>query len=124
MIELTNLQIIAFDTPAMTDLLNSKERQFPIDDAFRLADIVETLVPKIKAYRKTVRKIIDTHKGTTENGVLKFPSDYDEDKANVEIETLNETVTKCQITKVKKSDKWPALTIAEARVLKPVTILK
>lgn len=123
MVKLQNKQIVSFESPIFSELMASKDRKFPTEDAFKIADIVETFASRIKTYRKTVKQIIEDCGGELNgDGTLKFDLKEDKDKADEEIEKLNEIEMDYQIKKVKMTKEWPELTIAEARILNPIVI--
>lgn len=121
MIKLTNGQAAAFNTQIIANLFADQNRQFPIEDAFRLSDAIQQIQSRLPAYKKQLKKIVDENNGTVnEAGIVNYPDPTKAATANEQIERLNKITFEVNSEPVKMSADWPKLTLAEATILRPL----
>lgn len=121
MFKLKNGEIQALNSPVMQTLFDDQNRHFPVEDAFRLADILQQSQAHLIAYKNTARSIIEKHLGTiTATGAVKYPSDANRDKAMKEVNTLNALEVELTGERLKPSGPWPQVSLSEATVLKAI----
>lgn len=122
--ELTNIEIMNFNSPVMQQLFTDKERIFPVQDAFRLTAFIQSLKGLQDSYNSVMKDIIEKHEGKIDpkTGIVTYPSQGDEDKAVAECNQLNEVVVNVPLPggKFTITPEWPKLTLAEAMILKPL----
>ena len=119
MIKLTNAQLNSFNSPTLTALFNDTARQFPVEDAFRILDIVQALEAKLKTYNTVVKQLVTKYAGTPlPNGGIKCKDTEDREALQNAINELNVVEIEIPNNKVKMSPAWPTLTLAEASILR------
>ena len=122
MIKITNVQISAFLSPVISELFNDKTRRFPIDDAFRFADLLDQIQKKAVIYQKQARKLIEDRGGEIDlDGVVSYPKDVKVMEVQNELNELNACTVEFTGEKLKIKDTWPELSIQEAIILRPIT---
>lgn len=121
MVKLTNREAANFLSPVLTELLNAKDRRFPVADAFRLAEMIEQINSKIKVYQEQTRAVIGSHNGSIgKDGKVTYSSTEGLVAANKELDELNRIVVEVQGNKVEQKDSWPPLSLQEAFILRPI----
>jgi len=121
MFKITNGQAGAFNSPIIAKLFNDENRQFPITDAFRLADMIQSIQGRLEPYRATVKQVIDAHGGVVdEKGFVTYPSAEDVQAASDKINDLNAVEMEFPGEKISPVDGWPNLTLNEATILRPL----
>lgn len=121
MIRLTYAQIMAFQSPVMSKLLSSDDRQFPVDDAIRLAEFIDQIQSKIKLFKTQARKIVDKHGGIVEkDGTVRYAKIEDQLTIESELEKLNDVEVELMGDLLAKTTNWPDLNIYEAMILRPL----
>ncbi len=122
MIKLTNAQASAFNSPIVGKLFADPERQFPIDDAFRLADIVQEIQNKLQVYNPQLQKVIEDTGGKIQpNGQVQYPDPESSVRAQEAINKLNAVEIEIPGQKVAIKASWPNLSLAEATILRAIT---
>jgi len=117
MIKLTNSQCSALMTPTIKKLFDDSSRQFPIQDAFKLSDLLTALQGRMKAYFEQVQKIAKEDNAKIEaNGAVSGLSI----EAQKKIAELNRTELEYNFEKLDITDDWPKLTLSEASILRPL----
>lgn len=121
MIKITNAQIMAFNNQITKDMLSSDDRRFPTADAFRLADFITQIEPKIRLCQEQTRMIIKSHGGVIESdGHVSGLTSASKQSLDQELSELNAVEVEFTGERLKPSDGWPDLNIYEAMVLKPL----
>lgn len=121
MIKITNGQASAFNTQIVANLFSDQSRQFPIEDAFRLSDIIQQIQHRMLAYKKQLKKIVEDNSGKIDaNGLVKYPDDKKAQIAQEQIDRLNAIEIKVPCEPVNIDINWPKLTLAEATILRPL----
>lgn len=122
MIRLTNVKVVAFNTPLMGKLFSDPDRRFPVKVAFRIADFIQQVQSHFKAYNDTKKNLIEKHLGKIDpkTGAVSYPNEKNAAGAVADLEELNSIEIKCDGEKVVMSDDWPYLTLAEATILSPI----
>ena len=121
MFTINNGQAGAFNSPAIGKLFAAEDRQFPVDDAFRLADIIRQIHEKSSLYKDQTKKLVETNGGTIANdGRVRYKSKDDATIVQQELDKLNAVELELTGTKVKPTSAWPKLTLAEATILRPI----
>lgn len=123
MITLKCSEISAFLNPIISELLNDSNRKFPIDDAFKLADLVGQIQEKAKPYQDQAKKIIEANEGVVDidTKTIKYPTEEQRLKASRDLTLLQNATVEITGTKLLVKDTWPDLSVAEALILKPLT---
>ena len=117
MIKLTNLQCSALMTKTIQNLFSDESRQFPIQDAFKLSDLLTTVQSRMKAYFEQVQKIAKEDGAKIEaNGAVSNLS-IDAQKKLIE---LNQAELEYNFEKLDITDDWPKLSLSEASILRPL----
>lgn len=121
MFKITNAQASAFTSPTMAKLFNDENRQFPIEDAFKLSDMIQQIQTRLEPYMVSLRKIINMYGGiVADNGIVTYPNNEQRVKAEVEVNKLNAIEVEYPGDLLTPSEGWPKLTLAEATILKPI----
>lgn len=121
MIRLTYSQLMNFNSPVISKLLSSDNRQFPVDDALRLAGILDQVQAKVKLYRDQARKVVEQYGGSFDaEGAVKYRTAEIRSKVEAELEKLNAVEVEINGDKLSKTDNWPNLSIFEAMILRPL----
>lgn len=122
MIEITNAELSGFLNPIVSNLFNDPEREFPIDDAFKLADLLSQIQQKAQIYQSQARKIIEGHGGKINpDGGVEYPENTKLSDVQKDLGILNSVVVQFPGERIKlKKDSWPKLTLMEAFILKPI----
>lgn len=121
MIKLTNAQAAAINTDIIAKLFNDNSRQFPITDAFKLADVLQEIQKRLKVYYVKQKEIIESHGGKIhENGAVTYPKPEDQLRAAQGIAELNSIELEYPGSKLQMTHEWPKLSLAEATVLRPL----
>lgn len=121
MIKLKNSEISAFSNPIIGKLLDDPDRKFPIADAFIFADLLDQIQTKFKTHLKCTKDIIAQNKGKVDNnGLVTCENREDLAKINQELDELNAVEVEIIGDKMVWKDSWPALSIREACILKPL----
>ena len=118
MIKLTTGQASAFNSPVIGKLFSDQTRQFPIKDAFQLSDVVQQIQSRLGAYNEQLRGIIEKQGGTIHpDGKIVYEDPEGAQKAQAQINLLNEAEIELPGEKLTIDDDWPKLTLAEATIL-------
>lgn len=121
MVKLTYAQVMSFSSPVITKLLSSENRQFPIDDAIRLAGFIDQVQTKIKLYREQAKKTVEQFGGMIkEDGTVVYETANIREKVESELEKLNHVEVELTGDLLAKTDDWPNLSIYEAMILRPL----
>ena len=121
MFKISNGQASAFSSPIIVKLFSDEKRQFPIEDAFKLSDMIQSIQSRLETYRTAIKKIIDSHQGKiADNGFVTYPDEDNQRAAGIEIEKLNAVEIECPGELISPSAEWPKLTLAEASILRPL----
>jgi len=121
MVKLTYGQASALVSPAITGLFNDSKRTFPMNDALRMADMIEQIGQRIKAYRGQIKKLVNEHHGTVEaNGMVRYEKPEDQQAFTEAVNSLNEEVLEINGYRVKPKKNWPDLSLTEATILRPI----
>lgn len=121
MIKLKNSEISAFSNPIIGKLFDDPDRKFPVTDAFMFADLLDQIQTKLKTHLKCTRDIIAQNKGRIDNnGLITCENREGRAKINQELEELNAAEVEIVGNKMVWKDSWPALSIREAYILKPL----
>lgn len=121
MFKMSNQQAMALNSPVMQNLLNDHSRCFPTDTAFKLADILHQLGPRIQTYQTSLKAIAVKHNGNIQpDGRVDFKNPSDGQNAAKEIEALASIELEYTGEKLTMTSDWPKLTVAEAMLLRPL----
>lgn len=122
MIKLTNQQAAALSSPAVQALLNDPQRLFPTEDAFKLADLLQQIGPRVQAYQQKNSETAQKYGGRVdaENGNIQFEDNKKAEIAMKEIQKLASVELEYTGEKLKITSDWPKLTVAEAMLLGPI----
>lgn len=121
MLKLTNAQISVLNSPVVKNLCEDTTRPFPLDDAFRLAAILDAIGPRVLKFQEAARKIISRHGGEIgPTGAIAYPDTEMRVKASEELNLLNTVELEYVGEKLTPTKEWPKLTLAEAAVLRPI----
>lgn len=121
MVKLTNREASGFISPVISELFSSKERRFPVTDAFKIAELIADIQTKMKVHQDQTKRIIESHNGKIQSdGRVLYKDLFDQQECTKKLDELNEIEITIQGDKVKRSDQWPDLTIQEAFLLKPI----
>lgn len=117
MIRLTNSQSSALMTPIIQKLFDDETRTFPIQDAFKLTDLLTAVQGRMKAYFEQVQKIAkeDGAKIGTNGAISGLSID-----AQKKIAELNQVELEYNCDKLDITDDWPKLSLSEASILRPL----
>ena len=121
MIKIKNGEASAFNSQAIADLFSNDARQFPVEDAFRLLDMIDSIQKRLETYHKTVKRIIDDHQGKVDGkGRITYPNMENQESAQQKIMSLNEIEIEIAGERINPNDQWPKLTLTEAAILRPL----
>lgn len=121
MFKITNGEASAFNSPVLAKLFTDENRKFPIEDAFKLSDMIQVVVARMEPYRTALKKIIAEQDGEAdENGFVRYPSEESRDRAKEEIDRLNAIENEYPGELITPGAGWPNLTLAEATILRPL----
>lgn len=122
MIKLTNQQAAQLNSPIIANLMQDTARPFPMTDAFKLSDILQTITTRLRNYHETSRKIVEDRTGTIDpkTGLITYLEPDQGEEANKMLQELNEVELEYQGDKLKPTEDWPKLTLAEASLLRPI----
>lgn len=121
MIKIKNGEASAFNSPAIANLFNNDQRQFPVDDAFQLLDMINSIQIRLEPYHQTVKKIISEHHGKVDGkGKISYPDPQSQESARKKIETLNDIEIEITGNRLNPTEDWPKLTLTEAAILRPL----
>lgn len=121
MIKISNIQASAFTSPLISKLFSDESRPFPIEDAFKLSDMIQEIQKKASAYRAAVVKVVEQFDGIiADDGVVTYPNTEKQALAVAEVEKLNAVELEYPGEKLTPNDQWPKLSIAEATILRPL----
>lgn len=121
MVKLTYAQVMSFSSPVITKLLSSENRQFPTDDAIRIAGFINQIQPMIKLYREQAKKTVEQFGGMIkEDGTVVYETANIREKVESELEKLNHVEVELTGDLLAKTDDWPNLSIYEAMILRPL----
>lgn len=121
MIKIKNGEASAFNSPAIANLFNNDQRQFPVEDAFKLLDMINNIQQRLEPYRQTVKKVISEHQGKIDSkGMVSYPDAQKQESARKKIETLNQIEIEISGNRLNPTDDWPKLTLTEAAILRPL----
>lgn len=117
MIKLTNLQCSALMTKTIQNLFSDESRQFPIQDAFKLSDLLTSVQSRMKGYFDQIQKIAKEDSAKIEaNGMVSGLSI----EAQKKIAELNRAELEYNFEKLDITDDWPKLSLSEASILRPL----
>ena len=121
MIRLTYAELMSFNSPVITKLLSSDSRQFPTDDAIRIAGFINQIQPMIKLYQDQARKTVEQFGGTIKKeGGVQYKDQKMQSKVESELVKLNDVEVELTGDLLTKTDNWPNLSIYEAMILRPL----
>lgn len=121
MIILTNGQASAFNSDIIIKLFSDSDRQFPIPDAFRISDTIQQIQNRLPAYKIQLKKIIEENGGIIDpSGSVNYPDQEKASNAQRQVDELNKVEIKIPADPIKIGLDWPALTLAEATILRPL----
>lgn len=121
MVKLTNREASGFVSPVIVELFNSKDRRFPIKDAFRIAEMIQDIQKKFKIAQDQTRFIIESGGGKIhEDGRVEYKTFEDQKNATEKLEELDGIVVSIPGEKIEQKDSWPDLSVQEAYLLKPI----
>lgn len=121
MIRLTYAELMSFNSPVITKLLSSDSRQFPTDDAIRIAGFINQIQPMIKLYQEQARKTVEQFGGTIKKeGGVQYKDQETQSKVESELVKLNDVEVELTGDLLTKTDNWPNLSIYEAMILRPL----
>lgn len=121
MITLTNGQASAFNSNVIAKLFSDSDRQFPIPDAFRIADTIQQIQNRLPAYKIQLKKIIENNGGVVDpSGIVNYPDAEKASNAQNQVDELNKIEIRIPVDPVDVGPQWPALTLAEATILRPI----
>lgn len=121
MIKLTNQQASAFNSNKITSLFEDDSAKFPVDVAFKLADILSQIQGRLPTYHKEARRIVESHGGKVDQkGFVTYPDFEKQKSAEVEMLKLNSVEIEIHGEPVEVDDAWPKIGLAEALILKPL----
>jgi len=121
MLNLTNAQASAFNSPIISRLFQDTSRQFPIEDVFLLSAAVQEIQGKLSTYQKAAKDILDKYEGAiSPEGMAVYPDQEKTVSANAEFERLNKVEMEYAINPIAVKPGWPNLTLAEATILQPI----
>lgn len=122
MIILSNGQASAFNSDIIIKLFSDPDRQFPISDAFRIADTIQQIQNRLPAYKVQLKKIIEANGGIIDpSGMVNYPDQEKASNAQKQVDELNKVEIKIPADPIEIGLDWPALTLAEATILRPIT---
>ena len=122
MFKVSNGQLSAFNSPVIASLFADPARQFPVQDAFRLSDLVQQIQTRLQTYNEHVRKTIKQGGGEiAKSGQVSYKNPEDQLKTQLEIDKLNEVEIELIGALVLITENWPKLSLAEATILRPIT---
>lgn len=104
-------------TPIIQKLFDDETRTFPIQDAFKLTDLLTAVQGRMKAYFEQVQKIAkeDGAKIGTNGAISGLSID-----AQKKIAELNQVELEYNCDKLDITDDWPKLSLSEASILRPL----
>lgn len=121
MIMLTNGQASAFNSNVIAKLFSDSDRQFPIPDAFRISDTIQLIQNRLPAYKIQLKKIIEDNGGVVDaSGIVNYPDAAKASNAQEQVDELNKIEIKIPVDPIDVGPQWPALTLAEATILRPI----
>jgi len=121
MIRLTYAELMSFNSPVITKLLSSDSRQFPTDDAIRIAGFINQIQPMIKLYQEQARKTVEQFGGIVKKeGGVQYKDQETQLKVESELVKLNDVEVELTGDLLTKTDNWPNLSIYEAMILRPL----
>lgn len=121
MIKLTNKEASDLLSPIATKLFIDSNRPFPNRDSFLLEDIVDIIQKRLKPYHKKFREIVESYGGTIiDGGHIIYDTPENQALAEKDLIELNETQLEYTFEPITVKDDWPRLSIAEAKILKPL----
>lgn len=121
MIKLTNQQASAFNSPQITKLFEDDSKKFPVDIAFRIADMIAQIQQRLPEYHKQARKTVESNNGKVDSrGVVTYPDMESQAEAEKEMLRLNAVEIEIHGDPVPIDDSWPQLGLTEAMILKPL----
>ena len=121
MIRLTYAELMSFNSPVITKLLSSDSRQFPTDDAIRIAGFINQIQPMIKLYQEQARKTVEQFGGIIKKeGGVQYKDQETQSKVESELVKLNDVEVELTGDLLNKTDNWPNLSIYEAMILRPL----
>lgn len=121
MIRLTYAELMSFNSPVITKLLSSDSRQFPTDDAIRIAGFINQIQPMIKLYQEQARKTVEQFGGIIKKeGGVQYKNQKMQSKVESELVKLNDVEVELTGDLLTKTDNWPNLSIYEAMILRPL----
>lgn len=121
MIRLTYAELMSFNSPVITKLLSSDSRQFPTDDAIRIAGFINQIQPMIKLYQEQARKTVEKFGGIIKKeGGVQYKDQKTQSKVESELVKLNDVEVELTGDLLTKTDNWPNLSIYEAMILRPL----
>lgn len=121
MIRLTYAELMSFNSPVITKLLSSDSRQFPTDDAIRIAGFINQIQPMIKLYQDQARKTVEQFGGIIKKeGGVQYKDQETQSKVESELVKLNDVEVELTGDLLNKTDNWPNLSIYEAMILRPL----
>lgn len=121
MIRLTYAELMSFNSPVITKLLSSDSRQFPTDDAIRIAGFINKIQPMIKLYQEQARKTVEQFGGIIKKeGGVQYKDQETQLKVESELVKLNDVEVELTGDLLTKTDNWPNLSIYEAMILRPL----
>lgn len=118
---LTNGQASAFNSNVIAKLFSDSDRQFPIPDAFRISDTIQLIQNRLPAYKIQLKKIIEDNGGVVDSsGIVNYPDAAKASNAQKQVDELNKIEIKIPVDPIDVGPQWPALTLAEATILRPI----
>lgn len=121
MIKLTNKEASDILSPLAMGLFSDSKRPFPNKDIFLLLDIVEVIEKRLKPYHKRFREIVHKYEGTIlDSGHIIYEDPEKKKLAVNDLIELNETQLEYNFEPLKRKEDWPKLSLAEAKILKPL----
>lgn len=118
---LTNGQASAFNSNVIAKLFSDSDRQFPIPDAFRISDTIQLIQNRLPAYKIQLKKIIEDNGGVVDpSGIVNYPDAAKASNAQEQVDELNKIEIKIPVDPIDVGPQWPALTLAEATILRPI----
>lgn len=121
MIKLTNQQASAFNSPKITQLFEDDSAKFPVDIAFKLADMLSQIQSRLPTYHQKARKIVEGHGGKVDpKGLVTYPDFEKQKAAEIDMLKLNAVEIEIHGEPVKVDESWPKIGLAEALILKPL----
>lgn len=121
-VKMSNVQLNAFTSPQLRELLGDKHRMFPVQTAFAIHENLDVIRRKLKAYNETLQGIFKKHGVTVEpNGAMIYPKkDGVQQEVQQALKELSEMTIEVDLTLIKMGDDWPKLTVTEIAILRPM----